>query len=101
MLGSRFVAIVASFLVFHVLADLSRTGLCEDSDQNVSVVLMHDGLSRPDVSDKPSPIGNNCFCCSLTIEPNQPFKINDPPTATLTIIDPAIRTIPVLAASIY
>jgi hypothetical protein len=94
-------AIVASFLVFYVLADISRTGLCEDSDQIFSVLPTHDGLSRSGVSHKPSPLADNCFCCSLTIEPNQRFKVNDPQTASRMFIDPAIHNTPVFASSIY
>src|SRR5262245_21563348 len=72
--GCRFIAIVASFLVFSVLADISRTGLCDDTDGILVTLLKHDALSRPAPSHSSS-CCQTCFCCAVTVEPHRPFEI--------------------------
>ena len=67
-------AVLASFLILYTIADVSRTGLCEDSEYASSALPRSHNVSQPDSSHRQSS-GEGCFCCSITLMAVPIFQI--------------------------
>jgi hypothetical protein len=103
MPGRRFAAAIAAFLVLFSIADLSRTGLCQDSECAGTTVPAPNGISQPGTSHTHSS-GEGCFCCNTTLVPASTFQIESLrlqealffliPGRTLTLWHPPLDHIP-------
>jgi hypothetical protein len=94
----RLTAILASFLVFYTLADLSRTGLCDDSEYATRVSVGHT-MSSLDAHRSPS--GEGCFCCSMILTPHRIFQIEGLEPQKDPIPFPGVRAVVMCHPSLY